>query len=119
MARAKAWLTAYESRSMLTASRRSPTPLASSSSHHSSRLRPVFCATCLMSAACRDGIGPLPFSSDVQVADLAGLAPDEVAPGLDLLAHERAEDLLGLRRIADLDLEERARVGVHRGLPQL
>ena len=37
MASAKAWLTAYESRSMFTASRRSPTPLASRSSHHSSR----------------------------------------------------------------------------------
>src|SRR5918992_1651284 len=104
MASAKAWLTAYESRSMLTASRRSPTPLASSSSHHSSRLRPVFWATCRMSAACRDGIGAflvVGSDSDVQVANLAGLAADEVASRLDLLAHERAEDLVRLRRVAD------------------
>src|SRR5918992_393383 len=123
MARAKAWLTAYESRSIFTASRRSPTPLASSSSHHSSRLRPVFWATCRMSAACRDGIGDclsrVDSDSDVQVADLAGLAADEVASRLDLLAHEGAEDLVCLRRVAHLDLEERPRVRVHGRLPQL
>src|SRR5688572_1078313 len=113
MASANAWLTAYESRSMFTASRRSPTPLASSSSHHSSRLRPVLLATCRISAACRDGIAGDRLSrvrtsvSDVQVADLAGLAADEVAPRLDLLAHQRAENLVRLRGVADIDAQQR------------
>src|SRR5918999_1885548 len=124
MASAKAWLTAYESRSMFTASRRSPTPFASSSAHHSSRLRPVFWLTCRMSAACRDGIGPTALSfvaSDVEVAHLARLAADEVAPWLDLLAHQRAEDVVraGLGPLRDLDLEQCSCVGVHRRLPQL
>src|SRR6185312_17273569 len=44
---------------------------------------------------------------------------DEAAPVLDDLAHQLREQHLGLRRVLDRDLLERARLRVHRGLAQL
>lgn len=57
--------------------------------------------------------------SDVQEADVLGVALDETAPGLDVLAHQHREDLVRRGRIVDRDLLERAGLGVHRRLPQL
>src|SRR6185312_4878313 len=56
---------------------------------------------------------------EVQVPDLAGLAADEVAPRLDALAHERAEGLVRFAGVAHRDLEQRSRLRVHGGLPEL
>src|ERR1043165_6397573 len=57
--------------------------------------------------------------SDVEEAHVAGVALDEPAPRLDVLAHEDREDLVRRRRVRQGDLEERAGVGIHRRLPQL
>src|SRR5262249_47949202 len=57
--------------------------------------------------------------SDVKVPNLAGLGLDEVLARLDPLAHEHREDRIGLARVLDLDLEQRPRLRVHRGLPEL
>src|SRR5690606_37809898 len=56
---------------------------------------------------------------DVEEADVLGVALDEGAPGLDVLTHQHAEDLVGCSGIVDGDLLKRARRVIHRGLPQL
>src|SRR4030095_5051262 len=54
---------------------------------------------------------------DVQVHDVQRVLLDEIAAGLDGIAHEDSEYLVGAYGIFHGDLEERARLRVHRGLP--
>src|SRR3954469_13552022 len=44
---------------------------------------------------------------------------DEDTPRLDLVAHQLGENVARLVDLLDVDLQERARVGVEGGLPQL
>ena len=57
--------------------------------------------------------------SHVQVRDVQRILPDEVAPGLDDVAHEFGEDVVGLVEFGDFDAEQRADVGIERGFPEL
>src|SRR5262249_4398664 len=57
--------------------------------------------------------------SDVEVAHVERVFLDELPPWLHLVAHEGGEDLVGLVRVLDLHLQQRARLGVHRRLPEL
>src|SRR5579871_912924 len=62
--------------------------------------------------------------SNVEVADFLRVLLDKLAPGLDLVAHERPEQQIDIavavRAVrAELDLQQRPRLRVHRGLPQL
>src|SRR5207237_4884039 len=75
-----------------------------------------------MSATCRDGIGvarAAPVTSDVEVADLAGLSPDEVTAWLDPLPHQRAEHLVRFTGIGHLHPEKGARLWIHGRFPEL
>src|SRR6478609_10493273 len=65
-------------------------------------------------AAGRSG-GPL----DVEEPDILRVLLDELPPRLHVFAHERREDRVGRGGVVDRDLAERARRGIHRGLPQL
>src|SRR5471032_1226150 len=56
---------------------------------------------------------------DVEEANVAGVALDEAAATLDVLAHQDREDLVGGSSVVEGDLEQDAVVGIHRGLPQL
>src|SRR5579875_173383 len=62
--------------------------------------------------------------SNVEVADFLRVLLNELAPGFDLVAHERPEQQIdiavavGAVRV-ELDLQQRPRLRVHRGLPQL
>jgi hypothetical protein len=51
---------------------------------------------------------------DVQIGDTEGVGLDEVAAGLDEVAHQGREGLLGRVGVADLDLQERADFRVER-----
>src|ERR1700742_1790524 len=44
---------------------------------------------------------------------------DELTARLDHIAHQLGEDVVGLVEFLDLDLQQRALVGVERGLPEL
>src|SRR5262245_58977851 len=55
----------------------------------------------------------------VQVPNLQRVRLDEIPPGLDLVSHEDGEDLVGFDVVLDLNPEEPALRGVHRGLPEL
>src|SRR5687767_4900578 len=44
---------------------------------------------------------------------------DELAARLDQVAHQLGEDVVGLVDLLDLHLQQRARIDVQRGLPQL
>src|SRR5688500_16042499 len=57
--------------------------------------------------------------SNIQVADVERVLLDEVLAGLDLVAHEDREDRVGLDRVLDAHLEERAVLGVHGRFPEL
>src|SRR3546814_15128938 len=63
----------------------------------------------------RTGAGP----SHVQVRDLERVLLDEVAAWLDLVPHQRLEDVAGGIRLGDPHLEQRAGVLVEGGLPEL
>src|SRR5438132_14322057 len=56
---------------------------------------------------------------DVQVAHGLGVRLDESLAGIDVVAHQNVEDLVGLDRIFDLDAEQHAVLRVHGGLPEL
>src|ERR1700752_3466258 len=56
--------------------------------------------------------------SDVQEPDVLGVAGDERAARLDVLAHQYAEQLVGLGRVVERDLEQDPPRRVHRGVPQ-
>src|SRR5215472_10935153 len=57
--------------------------------------------------------------SDVQEPDVLGVAGDERAAGLDVLAHQHTEQLVRLGGVVQGHLQEQAVRRVHRGLPQL
>src|ERR1051326_7058371 len=57
--------------------------------------------------------------SDVEEADVLGVALDELAPSLDVLAHEDREQVVGLGGVVQGDLAEDAVLLVHRGDAQL
>ena len=44
---------------------------------------------------------------------------DEVPTRLDLITHENRKDLIDAGQVFECDPQERARFGIHRGLPQL
>src|SRR5688572_27759773 len=56
---------------------------------------------------------------DVKESNVFGVALDEVAAVLDVLAHQDREDLVGDGGVLEPDLEQGASLGVHGGLPQL
>src|ERR1700719_4941049 len=60
-----------------------------------------------------------PAASDVQEPDVLGVAGDERAAGLDVLAHQHAEQLIGLGRVIQGHLQQDPAGRVHRGFPQL
>ena len=47
--------------------------------------------------------GPSPPRSDVEVLDVEGVLLDEIAAGLDLLAHQHAEQVVGCGRVGHRD----------------
>src|SRR3546814_1993369 len=57
--------------------------------------------------------------SDVEVGDLQRVVLDELAPRFDDIAHQGREDLVGGDRVLDPHLQQAARVGIDRGVPQL
>src|SRR5215468_8115895 len=77
----------------------------------SSMLTGTRCGVCSMGYAAG--------GSDVEVTHVECVLLDELPPRLDLVAHQGGEDLVGLVCILDLDLEQRARLGVHGRLPEL
>src|SRR5438876_5276137 len=85
-----------------------------------------------ISAVISDGRGDLGFrdtsnsgtaaktlESNVEIGDAEGVGLDEVAARLDEVAHQGREGFLGGILMADPDLQQGARVGVERRLPQL
>src|SRR5437764_12703803 len=58
-------------------------------------------------------------SLDVEIGDAQRIVLDELAAGLDDVAHEAREDLVGDVRLRDLDAEQRAVGRVQRRFPQL
>src|SRR5688500_14130311 len=58
-------------------------------------------------------------SSDIEEAHVLRVRLDELAPRLDLVAHERREDEVGRRRVLDLDADEHAARRIHRRVPEL
>src|SRR6478736_9189411 len=56
---------------------------------------------------------------DIEESHVLGVALDERAALLDVLAHEDREHLVRLGRVVEGHLEHQALLGVHRGLPQL
>src|SRR3954453_6416749 len=57
--------------------------------------------------------------SDVEEPDVFGVADDEGPPGLDVLAHQHAEQLVRGGRVVEGDQPQDPVGRVHRGLPQL
>src|SRR5262245_47844169 len=64
---------------------------------------------------------PTPHSPtlNVEVLHIERVVFNEASARLDLVAHQHGEDFVGLDRVVDPDLQERAFFGVHRRLPQL
>src|SRR5215472_14443895 len=56
---------------------------------------------------------------DVEETDVLGVALDESPPGLHVLAHENAEELIGLSRVIQRHLTQNAAGRIHCGLPEL
>ena len=56
---------------------------------------------------------------DVEVRDGERVALDELAARLDLIAHQRREDLVGGDRVFDAHLHEPTRLGIHGRVPEL
>src|SRR5215218_5133079 len=56
---------------------------------------------------------------DVEIGDAQSIVLDELAAGLDDVAHQAREDLVGDVRLGDLDPQQRTVRRVERGLPQL
>src|SRR5215472_1008288 len=63
--------------------------------------------------------GAARFTSDVQVLHAERVLLDEAAPRFDLVTHQRGEDLVCLVGVLDADLQQRARLGIHRRRPEL
>src|SRR4249920_1262538 len=58
-------------------------------------------------------------ASDVEEANVLGVAGDERATRLDVLTHQDREQLIGGGGVVQRDLQEHPVGRVHRGLPQL
>src|ERR1700741_3798947 len=59
------------------------------------------------------------FVLDIQVLYVERIVFDELAPCLDVFAHQRGEDSLGFGNIFKLYGEQRAMLGIHGCLPEL
>src|SRR5262245_45115029 len=55
----------------------------------------------------------------VEIGDRQRVFLNELAARLDLVAHQPREQLVGVGGVVDLDPEQRARLRVQRGLPEL
>src|SRR5919108_4926629 len=55
---------------------------------------------------------------DVQILHFERVVFDELAPGLDLVTHERREHQVGFHVIFGLDLQQRPLRGIHRRFPE-
>src|SRR6202044_3198581 len=101
---------------MSTGSVRSPPPPAAASG----TIRSATCYpfTVILVSVPRPG-AVRPGASDVEEPDVLGIALDERAARLDVLAHQHGEQLVGLGRVVHRDLAEHPAGRVHRGLPQL
>ena len=53
----------------------------------------------------------------IQVLHVQGILLDELAPHLDVIAHQRGENLLGLGSVIQAHLQQRPRLGVHGRIP--
>src|ERR1035441_5637418 len=84
-------------------SRSSTLPGSSGSCSNSSKLRSVVTAAVL----------------HVEVLYIQRVLFDELAPGLDILAHERGEDLFALDGVFQPHLQQRALLRIHRRVRQL
>src|SRR4051812_9246308 len=60
-----------------------------------------------------------PGMSDIEEANILGVALDERTPRLDVLAHEHGEQLVRLRRVVEGHLQQHPVGRVHGGIPQL
>src|SRR5437763_7189775 len=60
-----------------------------------------------------------PAGSDIEIGDREGVLLDELAARLDLISHERHEDVVGGECVLDLHLQQAARLGIDSGLPEL
>src|SRR5919197_2682863 len=58
-------------------------------------------------------------SSDIQESDVAGVLLDEGPPRLHLIAHQLREDLVGERRVLDVDPDQHPLRRIHRRLAEL
>src|SRR3982751_2296523 len=58
-------------------------------------------------------------TSDIEDPHVLRVLLDELAPGLDLVAHQLREDLVRERRVLDLDPDKHALRRVHRRLAEL
>ncbi len=56
---------------------------------------------------------------NIQVDDFEGVFLDEFAARFDVFAHERGENILGGDGILEFDLEQRAGIRIHGGIPKL
>src|SRR4051794_32519475 len=79
---------------------------------------------CFISSSMLTGIlcwcaGSISDRSDVEVLHVERVRLDELAARLDLIAHERREDLVRGVGIRELYLEQGAGLRVHRGCPEL
>src|SRR2546421_12743085 len=63
--------------------------------------------------------GPSGSTLDSQEAPVLGVRDDEVAPWLDLIAHQRREDPVGRALVLDVDPDEHPVRRVHRRLAEL
>src|SRR6266702_1040411 len=57
--------------------------------------------------------------SNIQIHDFQGVVLDELAPRFDVFSHERRENIFSRDGVFELHFEERARIRVHRGFPEL
>src|SRR5262249_21815163 len=59
------------------------------------------------------------FESDVEILDVERVVLDELSSRLDCIAHQDGEHLIGLDDVVDLNVENRSRLRIQRGLPKL
>ncbi len=57
-------------------------------------------------------------NSDIEILHVEGVFFDELAAGLDGVAHKDGEDFVRLHVVFDLHLEQDALLGVHGGFPE-
>src|SRR5699024_8084969 len=103
---------------------------------HSSAMPPTLCFPPCAAPSPRGRPGPTPRTGaplvpapqdpaapyrvlHVQEPHVLGVAGDEAAARLHILAHEDAEQLIRRGRVVEGDLPEHTHLRVHRGLPQL